>query len=104
MLKSPDIPSMLVESGYVSNPSEARLLGQAAYQRKLASAIMSGIVAYLSRKPPPGTTLALAAANAATEPFRGLGDADARIASDCCAKVERLRAEQPFADDMIRIE
>src|SRR5262249_9366308 len=61
VLKSPDIPSMLVESGYVSNPNEARLLAQAAYQRKLANAIFGGIVAYLSKKPPPGTTLALAA-------------------------------------------
>jgi N-acetylmuramoyl-L-alanine amidase len=102
VLKSPDIPSMLVESGYVSNPSEARLLGQAAYQRKLASAIMNGVVAYLSRKPPPGTTLALAAANAATERVIWPSDAIARIADGCCPRIDGLTAGPSVADDMIR--
>jgi len=58
VLKSPDIPSMLVETGYLSNPTEARNLSQAGYQRKIAQAIFSGITNYARRHPPPGTALA----------------------------------------------
>ncbi len=58
VLKSPDIPSMLVETGYLSNASEARSLSQVAYQRKVAQAIFKGVTAYAQRHAPPGTTLA----------------------------------------------
>jgi N-acetylmuramoyl-L-alanine amidase len=58
VLKSPDIPSILVETGYLSNPSEARKLSQPDYQRKIAQAIFKGITTYAQRHPPPGTALA----------------------------------------------
>ncbi len=58
VLKSPDIPSILVETGYLSNPSEARKLSQVAYQRKVAQAIFKGVTKYAQRHAPPGTTLA----------------------------------------------
>jgi N-acetylmuramoyl-L-alanine amidase len=58
VLKSPDIPSILVETGYLSNPSEARKLAQTDYQRKIAQAIFKGITTYAQRHPPPGTALA----------------------------------------------
>ncbi len=58
VLKSPDIPSILVETGYLSNPSEARKLSQVAYQRKVAQAVFKGVTAYAQRHAPPGTTLA----------------------------------------------
>jgi N-acetylmuramoyl-L-alanine amidase len=58
VLKSPDIPSILVETGYLSNPSEARKLSQPDYQRKIARAIFKGITTYAQRHPPPGTALA----------------------------------------------
>jgi N-acetylmuramoyl-L-alanine amidase len=58
VLKSPDIPSILVETGYLSNPGEARKLSQPAYQRKIAQAIFKGITTYAKRHPPPGTALA----------------------------------------------
>ena len=58
VLKSPDIPSILVETGYLSNPSEARKLAQADYQRRVAQAIFEGITTYAQRHPPPGTALA----------------------------------------------
>ena len=62
VLKSPDIPSLLVETGYLSNPSEAKKLSQAAYQRRIAQAIFKGITTYASRHAPPGTALAIASA------------------------------------------
>lgn len=59
VLKSPDVPSILVETGFISNPDEARRLGQRDYQRKMANAIFQGVREYFDRTPPGGTLLAL---------------------------------------------
>jgi N-acetylmuramoyl-L-alanine amidase len=58
VLKSPDIPSVLVETAFISNPEEERKLRTAAYQQRLAKAMMKGIRNYFERFPPPGTRLA----------------------------------------------
>ncbi|OZC37852.1 N-acetylmuramoyl-L-alanine amidase [Marinobacter vinifirmus] len=58
VLKSPDIPSILVEAGFISNPKEEKNLASQWYRDKLASAIMDGIHEYFRRTPPPGTLLA----------------------------------------------
>jgi len=58
VLKSPDIPSILVETGFISNPKESRRLKTSKYQRQMASAINKGIVRYFEETPPPGTLLA----------------------------------------------
>lgn len=59
VLKSPDIPSILVETDYISNPREARQLQNPAYQHKVASAILTGVHNYFDQYPPPGTELAM---------------------------------------------
>jgi N-acetylmuramoyl-L-alanine amidase len=55
VLKSPDIPSLLVETAFISNPTEEQLLRDTRYRRKLAGAIRDGIVAHLrsSGQPQP---------------------------------------------------
>lgn len=58
VLKSPDVPSLLVETAFISNPSEERNLKSTAYQKKMASAIKSGIKDYFVQSPPPGSWLA----------------------------------------------
>jgi N-acetylmuramoyl-L-alanine amidase len=58
VLKSPDIPSILVEAGFISNPTEEKNLGSANYRRKLSEAVFRGIDDYFSKTPPPGTLLA----------------------------------------------
>lgn len=58
VLKSPDIPSLLVETGFISNPQEERLLFQRGHQRGLANAIYHGIRNYFERFPPDGTLFA----------------------------------------------
>ncbi|MCK4742821.1 MAG: N-acetylmuramoyl-L-alanine amidase [Sulfuriflexus sp.] len=58
VLKSPDIPSVLIETAFISNPEEERKLLSKAYQQKLAKALMKGISKYFNRFPPPGTHLA----------------------------------------------
>ena len=58
VLKSPDIPSLLIETGYISNPGEARKLGTKSHQRKLAKAIFSGVKSSMQANPPDGSYLA----------------------------------------------
>lgn len=58
VLKAPDIPAILVETGFISHPGEAAKLADRRHQRKLASAIFSGIDDYFSDYPPPDTYLA----------------------------------------------
>ncbi len=58
VLKSPDIPSMLVETAYISNPNEERRLKSDGHQDKLASAIFTGLRGYFEQNPPPGTRFA----------------------------------------------
>lgn len=57
VLKSPDIPSVLVETAFISNPDEEERLRTAAHQSKLAHAMMVGIRNYFQRNPLPGTSL-----------------------------------------------
>ena len=52
VLKAPDIPSILVETAFISNPEEERRLRDAGYQDKMAVAILGGIKRYLSQNPP----------------------------------------------------
>jgi N-acetylmuramoyl-L-alanine amidase len=52
VLKSPDIPSILVETAFISNPDEERKLRDHGYQDKLASAILAGIKHYFADNPP----------------------------------------------------
>lgn len=59
VLKSADIPSILVETGFISNPTEERNLRSQAHQTKLAQAISRGIIQYFDQHPPPGTYFAL---------------------------------------------
>lgn len=55
VLKSPDIPSILVETAFISNPEEERNLRSAGHQQQLAEAIRDGIRAYFDQQAPPGT-------------------------------------------------
>ena len=56
VLKAPDIPSILVETAFISNPQEERRLKDAAYQEKMANAMLQGIRRYLAQNPPLART------------------------------------------------
>jgi N-acetylmuramoyl-L-alanine amidase len=58
VLKSPDIPSILVETAYISNPEEERKLLDPAHQSKIARSIMQGVQTYFSKHAPAGALLA----------------------------------------------
>ncbi|HEX3097296.1 MAG TPA: N-acetylmuramoyl-L-alanine amidase [Usitatibacter sp.] len=52
VLKAPDVPSILVETAFISNPEEEKRLKDSAYQDRIAGAILGGIKRYLSQNPP----------------------------------------------------
>ncbi|WP_218583044.1 N-acetylmuramoyl-L-alanine amidase [Pseudomonas sp. 8AS] len=58
VLKSPDIPSILVETGFISNPNEARKLSSHGHQQALARSITTGVKQFFQQNPPPGTYIA----------------------------------------------
>jgi N-acetylmuramoyl-L-alanine amidase len=62
VLKSPDIPSMLVETAFISNATDERRLRDTAHQQRIARAIHAGVRDYFYEKPPPGTKIAALAA------------------------------------------
>jgi N-acetylmuramoyl-L-alanine amidase len=57
VLKNPDIPSVLIEMAFISNPREEKKLRTSAHQQKLAKAITHGLRTYFAHKAPPGTLL-----------------------------------------------
>ncbi|MDR1074883.1 MAG: N-acetylmuramoyl-L-alanine amidase [Xanthomonadaceae bacterium] len=65
VLRTADMPAMLVETAFISNPAEERRLGDPAFQRHLAGAVLDGVATYFTRQPPPGTLFAARARAAA---------------------------------------
>ena len=107
VLKSPDIPSMLVETGFISNPTEERQLASARHQERIARAIFRGIRSYFQLEPPPGTRLAMEkqkklerkAARYVIQP----GDTLSGIAARHRVSVASLRSENRLKGDRIRV-
>jgi len=58
VLRTSDMPAMLVETAFISNPDEERRLTDPSYQRKLAGAVLQGVNTFFTRQPPPGTLYA----------------------------------------------
>lgn len=62
VLRSPDVPSILVETAFITNPSEERRLRDDGHRRELATAVLGGVRNYFESMPPPGTWFAAQAA------------------------------------------
>ncbi|MEE2913865.1 MAG: N-acetylmuramoyl-L-alanine amidase [Pseudomonadota bacterium] len=106
VLKSPDIPSLLVETGYISNPTEARRLATEQHQHRMAYAIFSGVRDYLSDNPPEGTWLAWKKSGTPVEAlsYRIVsGDTLSGIADRHRISASRLREVNGLSGDLIRI-
>jgi len=58
ILRAPDVPSVLVETAFISNPREERKLRSRRHQRKLANALADGVVEYFMANAPPDTVIA----------------------------------------------
>ncbi len=76
VLRTSDMPAMLVETAFISNAEEEKRLKDPAYQRKVAAAVLDGVNTYFTRQPPPGTLFA-ARAQAEAEAQAGRGAAGA---------------------------
>ena len=103
VLKSPDIPSLLIETGYLSNPAEARRLNQADHQNKLVRAIHAGLRSYLESAPPPGTLFAQRLAEGKLRYTIVRGDTLSEIAMRYGTSAERIRRENGLRSDRIRV-
>ncbi len=106
VLKSPDMPSILVETAFISNPIEEKKLRDKRHQGRLANAILAGIRNYFYTNPPPDT---LIAANLRREPTRQVrhvitrGDTLSEIAERYNVSTAAIRAANKLSNDKIRI-
>ncbi len=105
VLKSPDMPALLVETGFISNPSEARQLQTESYQKKMARAIFNGIRDYFYRHPPAGTMVAARqkAANTFVEYVVRKGDTLSELAVQNGMDVKALRDLNGLNSDSLRV-
>lgn len=105
VLKSPDIPSILVETGFISNPTDAKNLNSKNHQRKLARAIFSGVKKYFVNTPPPGTYLAWQKENRKTikEYKIARGDTLSDIAARNNVSLVQIKKLNRLTSDKIRV-
>ncbi len=103
VLKSPDIPSILIETGFISNPKEARRLAQSGYQKKMARAIFSGVKRYFQQKPPAGTLLAERKRKSGVVHIIARGDTLSEIAHRYRVSVNDIRRYNSLKSTRIKI-
>jgi N-acetylmuramoyl-L-alanine amidase len=100
VLKAPDLPSILVETAFISNPAEERKLQSAAHQQKLAQAMMSGVRDFFRQNPPPGTILAM---NKKREHVISRGETLSEIARHYRVSLDTLRSANNLRNNSLRI-
>ncbi len=100
VLKSPDVPSILVETAYISNPEEERKLRDRNYQEKLAGAILQGLRSYFNEYAPEGTLLATTVTR---KHVITRGDTLSAIAEQYRISMQRLREHNNLKNDVIRV-
>lgn len=101
VLKSPDIPSILIETAYISNPSEEKNLRSNNYQGILAGAILDGLQGYFSEYAPEGTLLA--ARSTVRKHVIARGDTLSTIAQHYRISMKKLRDHNGLKSDMIKV-
>ncbi len=106
VLKSPDVPSILVETAFISNPDEERKLRNESHQRRLADAIMAGITNYFYTNPPPDTQIAL---NLKRSPEKELeyvivrGDTLSEIAERYNVSMSAIKAANRLSSNRLKV-
>lgn len=109
VLRSPDVPSILIETGFITNPQEEAQLRTSAYQQRMASAILQGVKDYFWQKPPDMTWVAwrktqgdVVAGSHRTHRVQP-GDTLSVIAVRNGVSVSALRAANQINGDRIRV-
>ena len=103
VLKSPDIPSVLVETGFISNPEEARRLKSRDYQRKMGRAVYVGVRSWFLEHPPADTLLAWQKQGKSREYVILRGDTLSEIAVRFNVTVVSLRAHNDLPGSVIHV-
>jgi N-acetylmuramoyl-L-alanine amidase len=104
VLTSPDVPSMLVETAFISNPDEERKLRDPGHQDRLAGAIHAGIRRYFYDNPPPGTRVAVLAARERGQALRHVvspGETLGEVAGRYAVSVDDLRQRNHLATEAV---
>lgn len=103
VLKSPDIPSILVETGFISNPAESKKLASSSYQKKMARAIHAGIKAWFLAHPPSGTLVAWDKQQGGTQYVIASGDTLSGIAQRFNVSVSVLKSSNGISGSKIMV-
>ncbi len=102
VLRSPQIPSVLVETGFISNPTEEKLLFQRSYQDKLASALSRAVVTYLKQNPPEGTGFDNSPSHGGTYVVQR-GDFLSKIAQKHGVSVSAIKSANNLKSDTVKV-
>ena len=112
VLKAPDIPSLLIETGFISNSHEERLLASRNYQGQLAKAIFTGMRGYYASNPPDGSQLAARSATRQQTATTGTtsvrhvvktGDSLSQLAQRYGVSKQKLKSHNSLNSDVLRI-
>lgn len=106
VLKSPDVPSILVETAYISNPAEEKKLNSRSHQNKLANAILAGVQNYFYENPPRNTMIALNQKGAQAKQVRHVisrGDTLSEIAERYNVTMSAIKAENRLSGNRVRV-
>jgi N-acetylmuramoyl-L-alanine amidase len=108
VLRSPDVPSILVETAFITNPAEEARLKNPAHREKLAEAILTGVDNYFRASPPPGTQFAADAARVhpAAKSSRHVvsrGETLKTIAERHGVTTAQLRTANNLADERVHV-
>lgn len=101
VLKNPDIPSILVESGFISNPQEESLLKTTSYRKKLADAVRDGIIEYFKSHAPDGSKFASLYRQNIYHVKRG--DSLIKVARQFNTSVSKIKAVNKMSSNTVRI-
>ena len=106
VLKSPDVPSLLIETAFISNPDDESNLRRSAYQDQLVAAMLDGMRDYFYQNPPAGTRVAQLAQNARPRERQHVirrGDTLSEIADRYNVSIKRIRSANSLRNDRIRV-
>tara|TARA_B100000315_G_scaffold128370_1_gene118067 strand:- start:1081 stop:2430 length:1350 start_codon:yes stop_codon:yes gene_type:complete len=102
VLTAPDIPSILVEVGFISNPQEEKNLNWSKHRERLASAMFNATKRYFKQVPPDGTLWAQERANNRTHKVRS-GESLSLLAQRYNVKVSSIKAANDLSSDVVRV-
>lgn len=106
VLKSPDLPSILVETAFISNPAEEKKLRDKGHQGRLANAVLAGIRNYYYTNPPPDTRIAMDLRRQPARQVRYVvtyGDTVSEIAQRYNVSTAAIRRANKLSGDRIRV-